>query len=81
MLGRKQMRGPGAVFGTQQHGLSDLRFLAEVLKSPELLESARGEARMLVAAGADSLLAARNISVNSINTGIFASYKNRHARN
>ena len=23
-----ELRGPGAVFGTQQHGLRDLRFLA-----------------------------------------------------
>jgi ATP-dependent DNA helicase RecG len=44
-----ELRGPGAVFGTQQHGLSDLRFLAEVLKSPALLEAARSEAQTLVA--------------------------------
>jgi ATP-dependent DNA helicase RecG len=39
-----ELRGPGAVFGTQQHGLSDMQFLAVVLRSPDLLESARGEA-------------------------------------
>ncbi len=43
------LRGPGAVFGTQQHGLSDLRFLAAVLRDPELLETAREEARAAVA--------------------------------
>jgi ATP-dependent DNA helicase RecG len=43
------LRGPGAVFGTQQHGLSDLRFLAAVLRDPELLETAREEARRAVA--------------------------------
>ena len=43
------LRGPGAVFGTQQHGLSDLRFLAAVLRDPELLEAAREEARAAVA--------------------------------
>jgi ATP-dependent DNA helicase RecG len=44
-----EIRGPGAVFGTQQHGLSDLQFLAEVLKAPALLEAARREAQALVA--------------------------------
>ena len=43
------LRGPGVVFGTQQHGLSDLQFLAEVVRSPKLLEDSRGEARALVA--------------------------------
>ena len=56
-----ELRGPGAVFGTQQHGLSDLRFLAEVLKSPALLEAARAEARALVAGGEPSLGRARSI--------------------
>jgi len=42
------LRGPGAVFGTQQHGLSDLRFLAQVLRDPALLEAARAEAQALV---------------------------------
>ena len=43
------LRGPGVVFGTQQHGLSDLQFLAEVIRSPALLEAARDEAQALVA--------------------------------
>ncbi len=42
-----ELRGPGAVFGTQQHGLSDLQFLAVVLRDPELLEAARSEAQTL----------------------------------
>jgi len=46
------LRGPGVIFGTQQHGLSDLQFLAEVIKSPALLEAARGEAQTMVAAEA-----------------------------
>jgi ATP-dependent DNA helicase RecG len=29
-----ELRGPGAVFGTQQHGLSDLQFLATILRDP-----------------------------------------------
>ena len=48
------LRGPGAVFGTQQHGLSDLQFLAVVLKSPELLESARAEAQAMVQSSSGS---------------------------
>jgi len=43
-----EIRGPGAVFGTQQHGLSDLQFLAEVLKAPALLEAGRREAQAMV---------------------------------
>jgi ATP-dependent DNA helicase RecG len=43
-----EIRGPGAVFGTQQHGLSDLQFLAVVLKDPALLDAARSEAQGLV---------------------------------
>jgi len=39
-----ELRGPGAVFGTQQHGLSDLQFLAEILRAPGLVESARRSA-------------------------------------
>ena len=42
------LRGPGVIFGTQQHGLSDLKFLAEVVRSPLLLEAARGEAQKLL---------------------------------
>jgi ATP-dependent DNA helicase RecG len=44
-----ELRGPGAVFGTQQHGLSDLQFLALILRSPGLIETARDEAQALVA--------------------------------
>jgi ATP-dependent DNA helicase RecG len=43
-----ELRGPGAVFGTQQHGLSDLQFLAVILRSPGLIEAARSEAQALV---------------------------------
>jgi ATP-dependent DNA helicase RecG len=43
-----ELRGPGVVFGTQQHGLSDLMFLALVLRSPWLLDAAREEARLWV---------------------------------
>jgi len=49
-----ELRGPGVVFGTQQHGLSDLQFLALVLRSPALLEAARGEARRMVDRSAES---------------------------
>jgi len=41
------LRGPGAVFGTQQHGLTDMQFLAEILRAPGLVESARAEAQAL----------------------------------
>lgn len=44
-----ELRGPGAVFGTQQHGLSDLQFLAVTLRDPGLVDRARDEARALVA--------------------------------
>jgi ATP-dependent DNA helicase RecG len=44
-----ELRGPGAVFGTHQHGLSDLQFLAEVLRAPGLLETARREAAAMIA--------------------------------
>jgi ATP-dependent DNA helicase RecG len=43
-----ELRGPGAVFGTHQHGLSDLQFLAEVLRAPGLLETARREAAAMI---------------------------------
>jgi ATP-dependent DNA helicase RecG len=49
-----EIRGPGAVFGTHQHGLSDLQFLAQVLKIPALLEAARREAQVMISAGDDS---------------------------
>jgi ATP-dependent DNA helicase RecG len=55
-----ELRGPGVVFGTQQHGLSDLRFLAEMLRAPELIEAARDAAaeslRASGEAGARALL-------------------------
>ena len=44
------LRGPGVIFGSQQHGLSDLQFLAEVIRSPALLDGARTEAQQLVSA-------------------------------
>jgi ATP-dependent DNA helicase RecG len=43
-----ELRGPGMVLGTQQHGLSDLQFLAQILRSPDLLAAARDESRLLV---------------------------------
>jgi ATP-dependent DNA helicase RecG len=53
-----ELRGPGAVFGTQQHGLSDLQFLAVILRDPGLLDAARDEARRLADAGrAEEILA------------------------
>ena len=44
-----ELRGPGAVFGTQQHGLGDLQFLALILRSPERVEMARTEAQAWLA--------------------------------
>jgi ATP-dependent DNA helicase RecG len=44
-----ELRGPGVVFGTQQHGLTDLQFLSVVLRNPALLDAARMEARSLLA--------------------------------
>ncbi len=64
-----ELRGPGAVFGTQQHGLSDLQFLQLALKDPALLEDARTDAQRYVErarAEADRLLA-----------GLRASWKRR----
>ena len=43
-----EMRGPGAVFGSEQHGIGELRFLADALRDPELLQAARDEARTLL---------------------------------
>jgi ATP-dependent DNA helicase RecG len=63
------LRGPGAVFGTQQHGLSDLQFLQLALKDPALLDEARTDAQRYVEtsrADADRLL-----------TGLRASWKRR----
>jgi ATP-dependent DNA helicase RecG len=56
-----ELRGPGAVFGTQQHGLSDLQFLAEALRSPGLLEAARREAQALVEGDGRSHAEARRL--------------------
>jgi ATP-dependent DNA helicase RecG len=44
-----QLRGPGVVFGTQQHGLTDLQFLEVILGDPRLLDAARSEAQGLAA--------------------------------
>jgi ATP-dependent DNA helicase RecG len=44
------LRGPGVLFGTSQHGVSDLQFLAEVIRQPVLLDNARSEAQAMVAA-------------------------------
>jgi ATP-dependent DNA helicase RecG len=53
-----ELRGPGAVFGTQQHGLSDLQFLAVILRDPGLLEAARDEAmRVAQSGGAEQVFA------------------------
>ncbi len=43
-----ELRGPGAVYGTQQHGLSDLQFLTAILQDAELVAAARCEAQALV---------------------------------
>jgi ATP-dependent DNA helicase RecG len=55
------LRGPGAVFGTQQHGLSDLQFLSVILKAGDLVEAARREAQALVAGGPKGCALARDI--------------------
>jgi ATP-dependent DNA helicase RecG len=44
-----EMRGPGDLFGTQQHGLPPLR-IANLNRDRELLEAARREAQLLIAA-------------------------------
>jgi ATP-dependent DNA helicase RecG len=44
-----KLRGPGDLFGTQQHGLPPLR-VADLLRDRETLEEARREAQLLVAA-------------------------------
>jgi ATP-dependent DNA helicase RecG len=43
-----EMRGPGAVFGSEQHGIGDLKFLADALRDPDLLQGARDDARTLL---------------------------------
>ena len=53
------LRGAGVVFGTQQHGASDLQFLADILKNPRLIDDARTAARELAREGkAAAILAA-----------------------
>ena len=44
-----ELRGPGDLFGTQQHGLAPLR-IADLNRDRELLEEARREAQLLIAA-------------------------------
>jgi ATP-dependent DNA helicase RecG len=44
-----ELRGPGDLFGTQQHGLPPLR-IANLQTDREVLEEARREAQLLVAA-------------------------------
>jgi ATP-dependent DNA helicase RecG len=44
-----QMRGPGDLFGTQQHGLPPLR-IADLRRDRELLDEARREAERLFSA-------------------------------
>jgi hypothetical protein len=39
------------VFGVQQHGLSDLQFLGEVLRDPALLDDARAAAQGVARTG------------------------------
>lgn len=45
--GVADLAASGAVFGTQQHGLSDLQFLAVALRDPSILEAARDEGRVM----------------------------------
>jgi ATP-dependent DNA helicase RecG len=56
-----QLRGPGAIFGTQQHGLSDLQFLGAALRHPGLVDGARLEAQRMVDGGDASLGRARDL--------------------
>jgi ATP-dependent DNA helicase RecG len=44
-----ELRGPGDLFGTQQHGLPPLR-IADLRRDRAILEEARGEAKQLFAA-------------------------------
>jgi len=44
-----EIRGPGDLFGTQQHGLPPLR-IADLLRDAAVLEEARRDAQELVAA-------------------------------
>lgn len=49
-----ELRGPGDLFGTRQHGLPPLR-IADLVRDAAVLEEARGDAQQLIAA--DPLLA------------------------
>ncbi len=42
-----ELRGPGEIFGTRQHGLPELR-IADLIADLPLLEAARSEARLIV---------------------------------
>jgi ATP-dependent DNA helicase RecG len=44
-----ELRGPGDLFGTQQHGLPPLR-VADLIRDRAILEEARREAQQLFAA-------------------------------
>jgi ATP-dependent DNA helicase RecG len=44
-----ELRGPGDLFSTQQHGLPPL-YIADLQRDRELLEEARRDAQLLVAA-------------------------------
>ncbi len=56
-----ELRGPGAVYGSQQHGLSDLQFLTMILQDSDLVAGARLEAQALVAGGAEAREAMRGM--------------------
>jgi len=45
-----EMRGPGALMGVEQHGVGEFWFVRLAMRSPELLEAAREEARKMVVA-------------------------------
>jgi ATP-dependent DNA helicase RecG len=47
-----QLRGPGDLFGTRQHGLPPLR-IADLTRDAELVEEARSDAQTLIAADPD----------------------------
>ena len=56
-----KLRGPGEFFGTKQSGLPTLRF-ANIVRDPDLLETARNEATAFIAnpPSADALSRAVN---------------------
>jgi ATP-dependent DNA helicase RecG len=63
-----ELRGPGAVFGTQQHGLSDLQFLGLILRGSDMLDAARHEAQLLVTQGEAERARAREL-LGSLRSG------------